>query len=367
MDLATFQAGLARGPRRPAAGAVRPAAGAARPAPVGLERRGAHRRAGSGRADRAAGRHRRRRATRAPSRERRTPAHRPHSSSAGSRSSSRSSSSGSWSRGGGAGPHDGARDADPAYPELAGDARGGVARAGLPDRRPARSEGPRIRYTSLERTPLVETALDLQAQQENLKQQVLDLRTAIQQLEAAGQGGTARHARPQRPAPEGADRRRARRDERPGRRDPADRLDAARAPGRELARLPRVGPGRPRGGRGAVARGRGGGRRERRAGHDLHRGRGHRRLGARQLGLSRAPVRRQGHRAGTDVRLAARVARLRRLRPQPLGDVRDRHLVRGSRPGRPRCIRRLAQPPLRPCRRVPVARRRGERRANESP
>ena len=53
------------------------------------------------------------------------------------------------------------------------------------------SEGPRIRYTSLERTPLVETALDLQAQQESLKQQVLDLRTAIQQLEAAGQGGTA--------------------------------------------------------------------------------------------------------------------------------------------------------------------------------
>jgi uncharacterized protein YlxW (UPF0749 family) len=53
------------------------------------------------------------------------------------------------------------------------------------------SEGPRIRYTSLERTPLVETALDLQAQQENLKKQVLDLGTAIQQLEAAGQGGTA--------------------------------------------------------------------------------------------------------------------------------------------------------------------------------
>ena len=53
------------------------------------------------------------------------------------------------------------------------------------------SEGPRIRYTSLERTPLVETALDLQAQQEALKQQVLELRTSIQQLEAAGQGGTA--------------------------------------------------------------------------------------------------------------------------------------------------------------------------------
>ncbi|HEU0244073.1 MAG TPA: DUF881 domain-containing protein [Candidatus Limnocylindrales bacterium] len=52
------------------------------------------------------------------------------------------------------------------------------------------SEGPRIRYTSLERTPLVETALDLQAQQESLKEQILQLRTAIQDLEAAGQGGT---------------------------------------------------------------------------------------------------------------------------------------------------------------------------------
>ena len=52
------------------------------------------------------------------------------------------------------------------------------------------SEGPRIRYTSLERTPLVEAAVDLQAQQERLKQQVLDLRASIQDLEAAGQGGT---------------------------------------------------------------------------------------------------------------------------------------------------------------------------------
>jgi uncharacterized protein YlxW (UPF0749 family) len=53
------------------------------------------------------------------------------------------------------------------------------------------SEGPRIRITSQERTPLVETALDLQAQQESLKQQVLDLRASIQDLEDAGQGSTA--------------------------------------------------------------------------------------------------------------------------------------------------------------------------------
>jgi uncharacterized protein YlxW (UPF0749 family) len=53
------------------------------------------------------------------------------------------------------------------------------------------SEGPRIRITSLERTPLVETALDLQAQQEGLKQQILELRASIQDLEAAGEGGAA--------------------------------------------------------------------------------------------------------------------------------------------------------------------------------
>ncbi len=52
------------------------------------------------------------------------------------------------------------------------------------------SEGPRIRITSQERTPLMATALDLQAQQEGLKQQILDIRGQIQDLEAAGQGGT---------------------------------------------------------------------------------------------------------------------------------------------------------------------------------
>ncbi len=52
------------------------------------------------------------------------------------------------------------------------------------------SEGPRIRITSQERTPLVATALDLQAQQDDLKKQILEIRAGIQDLEAAGQGGT---------------------------------------------------------------------------------------------------------------------------------------------------------------------------------
>jgi len=53
------------------------------------------------------------------------------------------------------------------------------------------SEGPRVRYTSQERTPLVETALDLQKQQDGLKQQILDLRAEIQGYEATGEGGAA--------------------------------------------------------------------------------------------------------------------------------------------------------------------------------
>jgi uncharacterized protein YlxW (UPF0749 family) len=52
------------------------------------------------------------------------------------------------------------------------------------------AEGPRIRITSQERTPLIATALELQSQQDGLKQRILDLRAQIQQLEAAGQGGT---------------------------------------------------------------------------------------------------------------------------------------------------------------------------------
>ena len=53
------------------------------------------------------------------------------------------------------------------------------------------SEGPRVRYTTQERSPLVETATELQAQQEELKASILDLRTRIQAAEHAGQGSAA--------------------------------------------------------------------------------------------------------------------------------------------------------------------------------
>lgn len=53
------------------------------------------------------------------------------------------------------------------------------------------AEGPRVRYTTQQRSPLVETALDLQAQQEALKAQILDLRRRIQELQAQGEGSAA--------------------------------------------------------------------------------------------------------------------------------------------------------------------------------
>jgi uncharacterized protein YlxW (UPF0749 family) len=53
------------------------------------------------------------------------------------------------------------------------------------------SEGPRVRYTSQERGPLVETALDLQRQQDEVKARILSLRERIGALEAAGHGNQA--------------------------------------------------------------------------------------------------------------------------------------------------------------------------------
>lgn len=53
------------------------------------------------------------------------------------------------------------------------------------------AEGPRVRYTSQERPPLVETATELQQQQEALKAEILDLRTRITASEGAVQGSAA--------------------------------------------------------------------------------------------------------------------------------------------------------------------------------
>jgi uncharacterized protein YlxW (UPF0749 family) len=50
------------------------------------------------------------------------------------------------------------------------------------------TEGPRVRYTTQERTPLVETADELQAQQDGLKDRILQLRAQIQGVENEGAG-----------------------------------------------------------------------------------------------------------------------------------------------------------------------------------
>lgn len=53
-----------------------------------------------------------------------------------------------------------------------------------------RSETPRVRYTTQERAPLIETALSLQAQQDALQEQILQLGTAITDAERSSQGGS---------------------------------------------------------------------------------------------------------------------------------------------------------------------------------
>ena len=52
------------------------------------------------------------------------------------------------------------------------------------------AEGPRIRYTTQERSVLVETALGLQKQQDDLKGRIVALRADIQSLEEQGAGNT---------------------------------------------------------------------------------------------------------------------------------------------------------------------------------
>ena len=54
-----------------------------------------------------------------------------------------------------------------------------------------RSEAPRVRYTSQERAPLIETATGLQSQQKALQARILDLRSRIAQAETDSQGSDA--------------------------------------------------------------------------------------------------------------------------------------------------------------------------------
>ena len=53
------------------------------------------------------------------------------------------------------------------------------------------AEGPRVRYTSQERTPLIETAIELQEQQDALQARILELRATIGEMEADQPGSEA--------------------------------------------------------------------------------------------------------------------------------------------------------------------------------
>lgn len=54
-----------------------------------------------------------------------------------------------------------------------------------------RSEGPRVRYTSQERAPLIETVLSLQRDQDALKARILQLNDQIRELQRRGEGSAA--------------------------------------------------------------------------------------------------------------------------------------------------------------------------------
>ncbi len=54
-----------------------------------------------------------------------------------------------------------------------------------------RSEGPRVRYTTQERSPLIETALSLQRNQDALKTRILQLNDEIRDLQGRGEGAAA--------------------------------------------------------------------------------------------------------------------------------------------------------------------------------
>jgi cell division protein FtsB len=83
------------------------------------------------------------------------------------------------------------------------------------------AEGPRVRYTTQERSPLVGTALELQRQQDELRAQIDALGEQIQGLQDQGEGTTAIVRERDRVQPDG--------------------LDAGGPGGRERRRLPRHG------------------------------------------------------------------------------------------------------------------------------
>ena len=97
------------------------------------------------------------------------------------------------------------------------------------------SEGPRVRYTTQERTPLLETATELQSQQDELKARILALREDIQSVEGLGAGSADLVRQLNAAARRGPDRSRADPADRHGDRPPARRFAGAGPPGASQA------------------------------------------------------------------------------------------------------------------------------------
>ncbi len=149
------------------------------------------------------------------------------------------------------------------------------------------AEGPRVRYTTQERSPLVETATELQRRQDELKSRILELRSAIQSTEQAGAGIGRPRPRAQRRPPGGADRGRPHPPDRHRHRAPARGLRRAGGARGERVGLPRR-RARPAGDRRGALVGRGGGHRDQRGAHHADdRDHRHRRVDPRQLRLPR--------------------------------------------------------------------------------
>ena len=208
------------------------------------------------------------------------------------------------------------------------------------------SEGPRVQYTTQERTPLVETANELQSQQDGLKARILDLGPRSRRSRARARARPSLVKQLNARARAGAHRRRA---------DRADRARASSSSSRTRRRRCRpmgarrtTSSGRVTSGRGrrAVGRGRRGDRGQRRTDHpDLgdHRRRD---LAAGQLGLPRAAVPDHRARRARPVRPVEQVAGLHRLRPGAQRGLRHPGLVGRPGLGRRARLRRHGHAPL---------------------
>ncbi len=197
-----------------------------------------------------------------------------------------------------------------------------------------RAEGPRIRYTTQERSPLVETALGLTADQDALKARILELNDQIRSISRA----RARARRPRSRTSTTSSRRPA---------SPAASWRCVARASCSSSRI-RTAPTSPGGStadsvvngkrpadrrRGAVARRRRGDVGQRRTDHEHDRDHRYRRLDPGELGLSRAALSDHRDRPGRPVRPRLGVGRVRRLPPAP-GQRRSASGSRSPSPAR---------------------------------